>query len=364
MQFSEYDDILALCREQVPEGLRLEYKEKNNPDRPELDSADKRAIAKAVSAFANSGGGTLIFGIRSFKGGDWDVAEKVIAIDNPRICQAQVDFVCQNNVNPEVLDVKSKIMLATDGRGVVVCHVPPSERRPHMSTAPGVHTYYRRTFQGDVQMTPFEVVEQVLAVREAVLKPTLHLSTGSIASSVSGWITLGYGFAFTLENIGSRACLNPFLRVRSSQPAQSHGALLDARLDMWKNELPYGTIVHVGDSRSFFSLQFIARVFPEKFWSIGNGDVEGMIDAIRIYGGTDDFHSSTVTDKLEVNEIRFDVNFGAENSVSRTQSFLFERREISARLLIANEDHIRERAMSQAGGWRSNLIAKLKLEYP
>ena len=54
--FSSFDEVLELGRTQVPEALQLEFKEKAAPDRAALDNGDKKVIAKAVSAFANSGG--------------------------------------------------------------------------------------------------------------------------------------------------------------------------------------------------------------------------------------------------------------------------------------------------------------------
>lgn len=362
MLFSHFDEIEDLCRNRIPEALQLEFKEKNSPDRPELDNGDKKVIAKAVSAFANSGGGTLVLGVRTTKAGDLDVAAELRAIKEPELCRAQVEYVCKTNVSPEIAGIVVTALVGPEGTGVIVCDVPGSERRPHMSTAPTVHTYYRRTFQGDVPMTPFEVEEQVLAVREAVLNPTVRIGAGGTFSNVSDWISVGYGVEFAVENVGARACLNPFLRVRSSVPPQSNAATFDPRLRMWKNNVPYGTIVHVDDAMSFFSLQFVARVFPEQLRVAADASEDELLGAIHLYRDHE-LHGLTVTDKKEIAELDFEVNYGAENSVARTKSFAFGRDEIAARILISHGNHIWERCRDYVGVWRDDLIRLLKDRY-
>lgn len=364
MLFSDFHEIAELCRNQIPEALQLEFKEKAAPEKPELDTADKKVIAKAVSAFANSGGGTLILGVRTEKAGDVDVATELKPVPNPELYRAQVEFVCKTNVSPEIAGLEVTALIGPDGKGVVVCVVPASERRPHMSTAPNTHTYYRRTFQGNVPMTPFEVEEQVLAVREALLDPTIKIGAGSTITSMPHWVSIGYGVAFGVENIGSRACLNPFLRVRSSEPPQTFGATFSARLGMWKNNVPWGTIVHVDDSLPFFSFQFIARVFPGDLVAAKKGGLSELLAAIHLYGANDELHSQTVTDKIEIDSLQFDINYGAENSVSRTRSFVFERSEIAARVLLSNAESIRERTRAEVGVWREDLISQLREQYP
>ena len=56
----EEADLLALIRDQVQESLTLDYKAS-----PALDRTDqkKNEVARDVSAFANSAGGTLVYGM-------------------------------------------------------------------------------------------------------------------------------------------------------------------------------------------------------------------------------------------------------------------------------------------------------------
>ena len=57
MQFKTLTDIQSLIQNRIEEGNTLEYKQ-------ELGS-DNNEIAKDVSAFANTQGGTVIYGVQS-----------------------------------------------------------------------------------------------------------------------------------------------------------------------------------------------------------------------------------------------------------------------------------------------------------
>src|ERR1044072_6944125 len=46
------------------ERLPFDYKTKTDTRTPALDDSDKRNLAKAISGFANSGGGVLLWGIK------------------------------------------------------------------------------------------------------------------------------------------------------------------------------------------------------------------------------------------------------------------------------------------------------------
>jgi len=54
------------CRDVLTavEGFHFDYKCKQDHQNPQLDESDKRNLAKALSGFANSGGGVLLWGIK------------------------------------------------------------------------------------------------------------------------------------------------------------------------------------------------------------------------------------------------------------------------------------------------------------
>ena len=46
------------------EGIHFDYKCKHDSRTPQLEDSDKRNLAKALSGFANSGGGVLLWGVK------------------------------------------------------------------------------------------------------------------------------------------------------------------------------------------------------------------------------------------------------------------------------------------------------------
>jgi predicted HTH transcriptional regulator len=58
------EDVQDLVAARVPEGRRIEYKQKL----PGRNDADKREFLADISAFANSSGGDLLFGIKEEDG--------------------------------------------------------------------------------------------------------------------------------------------------------------------------------------------------------------------------------------------------------------------------------------------------------
>jgi hypothetical protein len=133
---------------------------------------------------------------------------------------------------------------------------------------------------------------------------------------------------------------------------------------MWKNNLSYGTIVHVDDAWEFFTLQFIARVFLDELALSRHRGIDEMLASIRLYGDIYDLHSKTVTDKSEIDGLEFDVKYGAENAVARTKTFALGRDEIAARIFVTLGETIRDMSIGHIGVWREDLIAQLKAQYP
>src|ERR1700674_461093 len=61
------DDMKRVVQEKWPEDIHLEFKQKSNPSSGKLDDCDKWHFSRALSGFANSDGGILLFGIETDK---------------------------------------------------------------------------------------------------------------------------------------------------------------------------------------------------------------------------------------------------------------------------------------------------------
>lgn len=126
------EDVKRLIDNRVEEGLTLEYKRelsKNNKN--------NRGLAKEVCAFANSEGGTLIYGV--------DAEDKVPTgfswIEGEGI-EERIQAVVANSIHPKLegVSVLACPNPADEKQAIFVVEVPKSPYAPHMSD----HCYYKR----------------------------------------------------------------------------------------------------------------------------------------------------------------------------------------------------------------------------
>lgn len=148
----EEEDLLALVDNEASESLTLDFKEC-----AALDKSDrkKREVSKDVSAFANSAGGTLVYGLIEDK--KRRVAHKLDdGYDPSDISQEWLDQVINSNIQPRLSGVRIKTVHLTKerlGRVVHVVYVPQS-----MTAHPAADKkYYKRFNFESVPMEDYEI---------------------------------------------------------------------------------------------------------------------------------------------------------------------------------------------------------------
>ena len=348
------DDLANLCALATPEGISLEFKEKEDRSTPELSRGDRRSIAEAVTAFANSDGGTLIFGMRSEKRQGVDVASEIQPISNVAACRSLVELVAATNVAPTPRNLTVHTIEVSAGTGVVVCSLPRSELRPHMCTAQGVHRYLRRGFEGNALMTPTEVRDQILAVRNAILEPVISYPAGGSFSMAQIWISVSLPVVFSLKNIGQALCRNPFLRVKADCALHSHSATFDGALNAWKTTFPDGTLIHVDDRLTCLSVSLNAAVRLDNLEFFFRNDKADLTESVVILPGSANRHLKTVTDKSSLESVEFQLRFGAENAVVDNRTVSFSRTELAKGLL--QQHTVQDMYTQNIGAFRSDLV--------
>jgi hypothetical protein len=353
---------LALCSSSVAEGLRLEFKLKENPNTADLSKIDKRAIAEAVSSFANSDGGTLIYGIRSERTGGLDVAAELVPIANVDQFLKNLELVCGLNISPELRLASARVIYATPGSadGFLICEVPRSDRRPHMSTAQGVHSYFRRSFEGSALMTPSEIRDQILAVRDAILEPVVVYGAGGSFSNQGAWISARIPVQFSLKNVGQALCRNPFLRVKASCALYSHSATYDYDLGAWKTLFPYGTLIHVDDQQSCLGLNLNACIRLDVLSALFERNSGQLAEAVIVLPGGQEYHASTITDKVSLEEVEFVLRHGAENATVNETVLGISRMAFAKRILTNST--VRDMALQSTGNYRADLVQSFTSE--
>lgn len=157
-----WPEVERLVAEQQPETLHIDFKAKRDPGTGPLDRDDRRNLSEALSGFANSDGGVLVWGIDARPGDDRvDRVQGFARIEALSAFRAALEGEPADTVAPLVpgLEFLSIPDPSNPESGVVVCLVPASDGGPHMAIGPKLHRYYRRNASSFVQMEHFEVAD-------------------------------------------------------------------------------------------------------------------------------------------------------------------------------------------------------------
>lgn len=158
-------------KEKKEEDINLEFKTISRSDLSERN--DKKNFAKALSGFANSDGGLLVWGIKAKKnekGIDHAYGKK--EIDNLALFLSKLHEFTGQFVKPIVEGVKHKKIVSTGNKGFAVSLIPHSVSGPHMAKA-GEDRYYKRSGANSYRMEHFDI-EDMFGRRK---KPKLSLKT-------------------------------------------------------------------------------------------------------------------------------------------------------------------------------------------
>jgi hypothetical protein len=202
------DDLQRLIKDEVQESISLDYK-----DSRALAKDKKGEICKDVSAFANSAGGQLVYGVTEDKHVPTGVDEGA----EPSITKEWIEQVIDSNIQPRIEGLIIHPIPLAKGLGFVIDIPQATTRAPHQ--APDNRYYKRQNFQS-AAMEDYEVKD---AMRRATT-PDLFVSLSF----------LGGARQFELE-FGTQETSTPFNLIahvenRASQPA--YHVVVDIGVDM------------------------------------------------------------------------------------------------------------------------------------
>lgn len=144
-------DLLELVRQGVQESLELDYK---RCDALQRTDAKKAELSKDISAFANSAGGVLVYGICE----DGHVPTGLdVGFDPSQISKEWLEQVINSRIQRRVDGVRvNQIALSAESPGKVayVVSVPQSNRAPHQASD---KRFYKRFNFESVPMEEYEV---------------------------------------------------------------------------------------------------------------------------------------------------------------------------------------------------------------
>lgn len=139
------------------EDLHLDFKRKSKTLTPELDDNDKRNYSKALSGFANSDGGVIVWGIDA--PGSGLATRAKFPIDNVVAFAEQLDSMASRLVVPQVDGVLNHVIFEDKlkATGYVVSVIPQSIAAPHRAEYHSYKRYYQRSGDSFIQLEHWQL---------------------------------------------------------------------------------------------------------------------------------------------------------------------------------------------------------------
>ena len=282
-------DLLRLIDEKVPESKQIEYK------RELPDSSDKSTVSflRAVTAFANTQGGDLIYGIKAIDGIPVELSPLTLTSAD-QVLQ-RFENLCRDGVQPRLAGVQYQLVSIAGGSALVV-RIPKSWSGPHRVTAGNHAHFYGRNSAGAYQLDVAEL-RQAFTLSDTVIERIRSFRANRLLAlgSDEAPIHLKEGALIVLHVIPLQAMISDFKidiasdseTLRNIRPMGASGwdqrINLDGRL----------TFQHVSNEGSvgyaqLFRNGIIESVAVEELWNntkvIASGLYEAnMISALRSY---------------------------------------------------------------------------------
>lgn len=143
------DDIIALIDNDAEESVHLDFKAAGSLSK---DDKKKAEIAKDVSAFANSDGGIIVYGIEEQE----HKAHALSYIDGNTYTKEWLEQVIQDNIQRRIEGLEI-FPIRDNGditKSIYIVKIPRSSNTPHMSAD---KCYYKRNNFRSVKMEEYEV---------------------------------------------------------------------------------------------------------------------------------------------------------------------------------------------------------------
>ncbi len=242
-------DLHELIKHRVPESLTLDYKAAGA-----LQATDgkKNEISKDVSSFANSAGGTVVYGIAE----EHHVPTRIDGCDPLECSKEWLEQVINSRIQRRIAGiVVNQVELSTTGTGRVayVVVIPQSKDAPHQAAD---KRFYKRFNFESVPMEEYEIRDVSRRLDCPVLDVALAIATNTPQLSSS---EQGSNESFTFELVAS-------VGNASAEPATaaSFSVIIDSRLKL----LPVVGLVLSGATNLTSDAGPIAATVHQQNWIV------------------------------------------------------------------------------------------------
>lgn len=204
-------DVRRFVADEQEENLHLDFKTILGSD---LNSDDRRNLAKALSGFANSEGGLVVWGVDARKNSQGvDCACRLAAVPNVAALCSRLNQLTSDMVSPLVDGVQHRIVAKESyGSGYAVTLVPASDSGPHMAKG-REDRYYKRSGDSFVRLEHFDIAD--MFGRRA--HPNLDMWVDFQRSGSVGPNEM-FLAVFGIENSGRGVAQAPHMGVRVAPP--------------------------------------------------------------------------------------------------------------------------------------------------
>jgi len=201
--------------EKEQETLFLDFKRSISGSAP-MTTEDRKTLGEALSGFANSEGGCIVWGIDGRPGAekdDPDCAQGLEPITKLARWLSDLQQYTASLVSPAVTGVEHHAIPSADNEdiGYAVTFVPKSEGYPHMAIGKGQHRYYYRGGSSFLMMEAFMVADRFGR------RPQPKLSLLVRISGIEGAINMNTRrLTVSIENTGLGIAKHPAIRIKPS----------------------------------------------------------------------------------------------------------------------------------------------------
>ncbi|WP_264499063.1 AlbA family DNA-binding domain-containing protein [Luteolibacter flavescens] len=144
-------DLQRLVEDRIPESKNIEYKQTLQFATDE----QKREFLSDLTAFANTDGGDLIFGISEADG----VAGELVGLNNlnPDDAAGKVENLLRDFVQPRIVGTRVRSVPLISGKHVLIIRIPRSFSAPHMVKHSGISRFCGRNSNGKYDLDVHEL---------------------------------------------------------------------------------------------------------------------------------------------------------------------------------------------------------------